>query len=141
MRVIKQMTVILSLFMLVSACATGSKIVSSKYDLDNQLEQVPNISRFNMMGWDKVDRQSFILQATPGDYYLIVLLRPSYELMFSESIAISSIGSMIWPGYNHVVVLDDNFRVPYVIDKIYRLDGREQAREITAQLRGENKVN
>jgi hypothetical protein len=120
-----------------SGCATGSKIIPSKYELDNQLEQVPNISKYSIMGWEKVDRQSFILQATPGDFYLFVLLRPSYDLMFGESIAISSTGSMIWPGYNNIVVLSDPFSVPYVIERIYRLEGREQARDIALQLSGE----
>ena len=138
MRIIKQISVILALFILMSGCATGSKIIPSKYELDNQLEQVPNISRFSIMGWEKIDRQSFILQATPSDFYLIVLLRPSHDLMFGESIAISSTGSMIWPGYNNIVVLNDPFNVPYVIERIYRLEGREEAREITAQLSGKN---
>jgi len=127
-----------ALFIL-SGCAVTPVNTSEKYNLDNQLESVAEISKFNMMGWEHVDTMSFILQATPSDYYLFVLNRPANELPFSENIHVSSTGSYVRPGYNNVTVYGVNSNDDYVIDKIYKFKDYEQVKEIRKQLTGKTK--
>ncbi|MBN1624923.1 MAG: hypothetical protein JW944_00250 [Deltaproteobacteria bacterium] len=120
-----------------AACATAKVDTSEKYNFDNQLESVSEITKFNMMGWEHVDRMSFILQTTPSDYYLFVLNHPSDELPFAENIHISSTGSFVKPGYNNVTVYGPSSTEKYVINKIYKFKNYEQAKEIRKQITGE----
>ena len=122
--------------LIMSACATAPTETSGKYDLKDQLEPVSEIFKYNLMGWETVDRQSFILQTSPSQYYLIVLLRPSEHLMFSESIGISHTGDLVKPGYDRVTVFSSSFTDTYVIDKIFKLKNREEVKTIKAQLTG-----
>lgn len=138
MRAIKQLNQLFVALLILSACATAPVSMSEKYNLDNQLESVANISKFNMMSWEHVDRMSFILQTTPSDYYLFVLNSPSDELPFAENIHISSTGSFVRPGYNNVIVFGVNSNERYVIYKIYKFKDYEQAKEIRKQLTGED---
>jgi hypothetical protein len=128
--------ILVSLFM-ATACATAPVSIPDKYNLDNQLENIQNISKYNMMSWDSVDRQSFVLQTNPGDYYLIVLSSPSEKLPFSESVQITNTGDMVRPGYNNVIVSSPGFEGSYVINKIYKFKDYEQVKAITSQLTGE----
>ena len=138
MRVIKLFSLIFVALLALSACATAPVGTKEKYNLDSQLQSVAEITKFNMMGWEHVDRMSFILQTTPSDYYLFVLNHPSDELPFAENIYISSTGSFVRPGYNNVTVFGVNSKNNYVIDKIYKFKDYEQAKEIRKQLTGEN---
>ena len=123
--------------LLISSCATGRIELPEKYVMDNQLESVSYISKYQgYSGWDMVDRQSFILQTGPGDYYLIVLQIPAPDLPFSESISISSSGSMVRAGMDTVTVLGQSSNgLPYKIEKIYSFEGREQVQTIKEQIR------
>jgi hypothetical protein len=100
------------------------------------LEQVTEIYKYRLHSWQTVDRQSFILQTGPSDYYLIVLRRPSNELMFSEHIAISTTGSSVRSGLDEVTVAHSGIKDSYLINKIYKLKDSQQAREIEKQLSG-----
>jgi len=111
-------------------------IIPEKYNLDDQMENVPGISRFNMMGWERVDTQSFILQTGPNDYYLIILDTKSPTLPSSNTIEISNTGYMVWPGYNNVIVNDDGFEDTYVINRIYKFKDYDQVKAIKARLCG-----
>jgi hypothetical protein len=87
------------------------------------------------MSWEKVDNQSIILQTGPSDYYLIVLLQPSHSLVFSEAIGISDTRDMIKSGFDNVVVEDSAGTNSYIIHKIYKLENRQQAKEIKKRLK------
>jgi hypothetical protein len=139
MRAIKLLSLTFVTLLFLSACATAPVSTSDKYNLDNQLQRVNEISKFSMMGWERVDRMSFILQTTPSDYYLFVLNYPSDELPFAENIRISTTGSFVRPGYNKVTVYGTNSNRDYVIDKIYKFKDYEQVKEIRKQLTGETK--
>ena len=137
MKATKYLIQVFGALLFLSACATAPVSTLEKYNLDDQLESVPSITKFNMMGWEHVDRMSFILQTTPSDYYLFVLNTPSDELPFTEYIHVSSTGSFVKPGYNNVTVYGVNSKRDYVIYKIYKFKDYEQAKEIRKQLTGE----
>jgi hypothetical protein len=139
MRMIRKLAGIFITLLIVSSCAGAPVKIPDKYDLDSQLEKVPDISKFNMMSWDRIDSQSFVLQTTPSEYYLIVLSSPAVNLPFAESIHISSTGSMVRPGFNNVQVIGDGIDEDYVINKIYKFKDYEQVKSIKAQLSGERK--
>jgi len=136
MRALKLLPMTFAALLSLSACATAPLTTSDKYNLDNQLESVSEITKFNMMSWDDVDRISFVLQATPSEYYLFVLNTPSDELPFAENIHVSTTGSFVKPGYNNVTVYGVNSKRDYVIKKIYKFKNYDQVKEITKQLTG-----
>ena len=136
MKLIKLFTVLISLFFIISACATTSPETIGKYDLASQLEPVSEILRYNLMGWETVDNQSFILQTAPSSFYLIVLIHPSDQLVFAETISISHTGAVVKPGYDRVTVYGSPNNESFVIDKIFKLEGRDQANAISEQLEG-----
>jgi hypothetical protein len=139
MKVIKQLAVISVVIFLASVCAAATAEIPAKYNLDKQLEKVSQISDYNFMDWDKIDKQSFILQTSPNTFYLIVLSSPSDKLLFTETIKISSNNNMVKPGYNNVIARGAGFSETYIINKIYRIKDSKQVKEIKAQLTGEKK--
>lgn len=139
MRAIRLLSITFVILLFLYACATAPVSKPEKYNLDNQLQSVNEIYKFNMMSWERVDMMSFILQATPSDYYLFVLNYPSDELPFAENIRISTTGSFVRRGFNKVTVYGSSSNKDYVIDKIYKFKDYEQAKEIKKQLTGETK--
>ncbi|MGA1865040.1 MAG: DUF6491 family protein [bacterium] len=117
-----------------SFCAYARAEVPAKYNLDNQLEKVSEISKYNFMSWDKVDNQSFILQTSPSDYYLIVLSSPSGRLAYSETISIPDTNAMVKPGYNNVIIKGNGFKDTCIISRIYKFKDSEQVKAIKTQL-------
>jgi hypothetical protein len=134
MKVMKKLAVLLSVMFIVSACAGAAVKPYEKYDLDDQLEPASEILRYNLMGWEKIDSQSFVLQTSPSQFYLIVLVRPSDRLLFTESISITNTGNMVKPGYDKVIVMDESGDNTFVIYKMYKLKDRQEANEIEEQL-------
>jgi hypothetical protein len=134
MEAIKKLTRILATLFIVSICGVVYAETPAKYDFDNQLKQVSEITDNNFRDWEMVDDQSFILQNSPSDYYLIVLRSLSEELPVNDSVKISETNSIIKPGYSKVIVSSDGIKDRYVIYKIYKLKDAEQAEEIRAQL-------
>jgi hypothetical protein len=100
MKIIKAMAVVFMAMFAAYTCFAASAGVPEKYNLDNQLEKVTEISKYNFMSWDTVDKQSFVLQTSPNDYYLIILSTPSDKIMFTETIKIADTNAMVKPGYN-----------------------------------------
>ena len=139
MRLQKLLSLVIVSLLFLAACATAPVTGTDKYNLDNQLESIAEITKFNMMGWEEIDRLSFVLQTTPSEYYLFVLNTPSDELPFAENIHISSTGSFVKPGYNNVTVYGVSSTRDYVIKKIYKFKNYEQVKEIRKQLTGETK--
>lgn len=135
MKPIKLFIPLFSALLMLSACASEPIKLADKYtNLDSQLEQVSNISRFNLMSWETIDNQSLILQTSPDSFYLILLRRPAYDLMFTETIAVSNTGNLVKPGYDRVTVFGPMQREDYVIHKIFKLKNRETATQIRDQL-------
>jgi hypothetical protein len=139
MRTIKQLSKIFVTLFMLSACATTPAKTPEKYNLDDQMENVTEITKYNMMGWETVDKQSFVLQTSPSDYYLIVLTSPSDHLLFSEVIGINATGAVVKPGYNTVFVKGSAFEETYIINKIYKFKDPSQVKAIKDQLTGKKK--
>jgi len=123
------------LLMMVMSCATTPSALPEKYNLDNDLEAVEQIYTFTVSSWEQVDIQSVILRANVSDYYLLVLRRPLDTMISSLSIGISSTVSSITSSYDRIFVKDYAGIQYYVIEKIYKLKGKEQAKEIKERLR------
>ncbi len=134
----KTMLKMISIFiMLIAAasCATTQVALPEKYNLDNDLEAVSEISKYRVTSWETVDNQSVILRANVSDYYLLVLHRPMAGVITSEKIGISSTTTTIRARFDKIYVKDTAGMQYYIIDKIYKLEGREQATQIKQQLR------
>ena len=123
------------LLIMAVSCATTPHTIPEKYNLDNELEAVDRIYAPTISSWKKVDTQSVILGANVTDYYLLVLSRPMYTRITNLSIGISSTGSDITPGFSRIFVGDSVSTEDYFIEKIYKLKGKEQAKEIRERLR------
>ena len=162
MKVMIKVSSIFVFLIMVVSCATTPRALPEKYNLDNELEAVDQISTFRVSGWDQVDNQSVILRtsfkAIRTDYYLLVLRRPM-DIRYSnvrigientaakdEAISTQNItgGNFhqapsniagIASGYDRIVVSGPAGTDYYRIDKIYKLKGKEQAREIKERLR------
>lgn len=68
------------LFIMFVSCATTPRAMPEKYNFDNVLEVVDQISPIANPRWQYVDKQALILNTHRSDYYLIVLRRPIYGL-------------------------------------------------------------
>ena len=123
------------LLIIVLSCATTPRAIPEKYNLDDELEAVDRIYTPSISSWEEVDIQSIILRANVDDYYLIVLNRPMYTRFPGFSIVISSTVSSITPGYDRIFVGNTPGPGYFFIEKIYKLKGKEQAKEIKERLR------
>ncbi len=142
------------------SCATvPPPALPDKYNLDDELESVDQISTFRVPRWQNVDKQSIILRVNWRDYYLLVLRRPIFTMnpmwisLTGGSPRISAAHSdyfwafpeysfhggliRIISGHDMVIVQDYGFEDYIRIDKIYKLDGRKHKEEIRKRLRGE----
>ena len=161
---IKASSVFVLLIMVVS-CATTPHALPEKYKLDDYLESVNQISAFRDIDCELVDNQSILLEVNWNDYYLLVLRRPILIKYSQLSISIDNTASRdraystqrvvsqnrdsdkssfhqapsniasIAAGYDKIVVMEYADAEYYVIEKIYKLEGKEQAEEVKERLR------
>ena len=136
MNKIQLVTSILIIWLIGTTAALGRDWMPEKYDLDNQLTRVDGMPNTNIMGWEKIDNQSLVVQTSPSRFYLIVLSYPAYNLPFTETIGISGLNLAIRPGFDSVIVHGPAYTDRYIINRIYKLQNRAQTREIEAQLTG-----
>jgi hypothetical protein len=134
-KIIKYAGIILvSLFL--ASCATTPLKVVDKYNFDNELKEITDINSFRIDSWESIDNQSLILKTNlNNDYYLIILQRPALNLPYAERVGITDSGIKITTGFDKIVVADSNGSESYIIHKMYKLDNREQAKEIKKKLR------
>ena len=135
MKVMIKVFFTLVLLIMVVSCATTPSALPEKYDLDNELEAVDRIFTITSPRWQKVDSQSVILRVDHKDYYLLVLRQPMDKRYSNPRIGISRTVSSITPGIERVFVNPSEKETGYVIEKIYKLKGREQAEEIKERFR------
>ena len=135
MKLIIKFSSILVLLVMVVSCATTPRAIPENYNLDDELEAVDRIYTPSISSWEEVDIQSIILRANVGDYYLLVLNRPMYTRLTGFSIVISSTVSSITRGFDRIFVGNAAGTDDYFIEKIYKLKGKEQAKEIRKRLR------
>ena len=80
--------------------------------------------------WDKVDEQSFMLRATSGNYYLLVLNVPAVGLMSTDTISFQLLTNTI----NARMDFLELNGVKYLVEKIYKITSSEQMYAIKNQL-------
>jgi hypothetical protein len=122
------------LLIMVVSCATTPRVLPEKYNLDNELEAVKQISTFKGITWKEVDKQSIIITVDWKNYYLLVLRRPVSSMFFIHTLGIDSATHSITSGYDRVIVYDSTGTYYYVIDKIYKLKDWDQAEKIKERL-------
>jgi hypothetical protein len=135
MKVMKNVLSISVILVMVASCATTMGTLPEKYNLDNELESVDQITSFRVSSWDQADKQTIILKADWNDYFLLVLDQPMDRMVSGLSIGISSNVLSITPGFDRIIIKDSPFTEYYVIEKIYKLKGKEQAEKIKERLR------
>ena len=135
MKAMIKASIVLVFFIMLVSCATAPRAIPEKYNLDNEFEAVDRINAPSISSWQEVDIQSVILKANVSDYYLLVLRRPMDIRITDLSMGISSTGSYITPGFDRIFVGHAADPEDYFIEKIYKLEGKEQAEEIRERLR------
>jgi hypothetical protein len=139
MKTVNRLVSVFTVLLFASIFSVAWAAIPAKYDLDKQLEKVDSIYKYKFMSWEKVDNQSFVVQTSPSDYYLIVLSSPSDKILFSENIRIDSTNDMVRPGFNNVYVRSSGMTDEYIINKIYKFKDYKQVQEIEVQLTGGKK--
>lgn len=91
------------------------------------LEPLDRVTEFNINGWTSIDRRSLIIEAGASRRYLVVLRNNSSELRFAKSIVVDRDSSVIRVGFDRIFVVGDTIRMPYYIQAMFELDGREGA--------------
>lgn len=114
--------------------AKGASVQDERYHFDN-LETVKRFNNWSIDGWHAIDQRSLIVRTSPSTAYLVILNKPLPDLRFSETIAISSTGSFVYAKYDTVLALNRyGIYLPANIAKIYRLEGKEQRRQVREQI-------
>jgi len=161
---------LLTVFLLISACASNQVKLPVKYHLGDKLEQVQKIQDLRLGGgrapgftilkeheeyryepapdtiarrdtftlsenkndWIKVDDQSLILRNGPDEFYLLVLQRPSYNLMEVDTITFVNLLNVIRAKKDLVGIGVQK----YVIERIYKIDGNDKMLYIKNRILG-----
>jgi len=133
MKMVMKMLASIALLIMVVACATTNapNTLPSKYNLDNDLNAVSRISAVRASNWEQVDNQSVICTAN-GAYYLFVLDKPLEEI--NQKIGFLANNSSVLAGSSKIYVGSSSDKRFYTIEKIYKLNGPDQIREVTDQL-------
>jgi hypothetical protein len=82
--------------------------------------------------WIKVDIQSLILRNGPDEFYLLVLQRPVYDLMTVDTISFISALNIIRAKKDLVHIGGHT----YVIERIYKIDGKDKMLNIKSRILG-----
>ncbi len=92
------------------------------------LVPVDRIIDFNINGWSVIDDRSLIVDASVSKRYLFVLQTRSPDLNFAQAVAFDNgPGNYIRAGFDRIFIGGDMMRMPYYIQAIFVLDGREGA--------------
>ena len=130
---IKMLTIIALLVTVISCVTTTPVALPEKYNLDNDLKAVSRVSTVRVSNWDQVDDQSVMFTANGGKCYLLILDR-TLEAMDSK-IGLMGNSSSIQAGTDKIYIGSSSNKRFYTIEKIYELDGYDQAKEIKERLK------
>ena len=134
MKMMTKMLSIVALLILATSCVSTSVVLPEKYNLDTDLKAVARISAFKVSSWNQVDNQSVIITANGNEYYLLVLDRPLESDISDSAAGFLKPGSNILSGVDKIFLRNSSGREYYIVSKIYKLDGRMQAKDIKARL-------
>jgi hypothetical protein len=137
MKMMMKLFAIVALLAMTASCVTTTTAPAAlpeKYNLSNELKAVKKIDAINVSNWDQVDKQSLIFTANGGDFFLAVLDRPLEIDIANQVIGIVDQKSTIIAGYDKFFIRTAKGRQYYLIEKIYELAGRDQAKEMKEKL-------
>lgn len=135
MNLLRNIAVVTALSLTAVAANAALQPLPEKYQFD-QLPEVERFSRWSIDDYTAVDRQSLIVKTSPSTSYLLILQRKLPGIGFNHAIALSSTGSQVHARFDTVQVIDRHAsRIPVPIAKIYRLDGREQRKQVRRKIR------
>ena len=130
MKKIAKVSSIFVLFIILASPAATANTLPEKYNLDNELEAVYQIFSVKGPRVQQVDDQSIILRVNWRDYYLLVLRRPMDKRYSNPNIGLERAVPTVTAGIDRIFVTPSDSTTGYVIEKIYKLKGKEQAEEI-----------
>ncbi len=122
---------------MIASCATTTAPVVTlpeKYNLGNELKEVKRAHALNASNWTQVDKQSLTFSANGNKLFLIVLDRPLEADIANKIVGIAQKKTDIYAGVDNFSMWVANNRQHYRIEKIYVLNGPEQAKEIKEKL-------
>lgn len=135
MNVFRNIAVVTALSFVAIGAYAAVKPLPEKYQFD-QLPEVERFSRWSIDDYTVVDGQSLIVRTSPSTSYLLILQRKLPGIRFNRAIALTSTGSQIHARFDTVQIIDRHAsRIPVPIAKIYKLDGREQRKQVKSKIR------
>lgn len=135
MNFLKHIAVAAALSLSATSAMAGLKPLPEKYQFD-ELPEVKGFMNWSIDSWTAVDRQSLIVRTSPSKSYLLILQRKLPSLRSNNAIALSSTGSRVHARFDTVQTFDRHFaNIPVAIAKIYKLEGKEQRKQVKAQIR------
>ncbi len=135
MNVLRNIAVATALSLAAVAVSAAQKPLPEKYQF-NQLPEVERFSRWSIDDYTVVDRQSLIIRTSPSTSYLLILQRKLPGIGFNNAIALTSTGSQVHARFDTVQIIDRHAsRIPVPIAKIYKLEGREQRKQVKSKIR------
>ncbi|MEM8500405.1 MAG: DUF6491 family protein [Pseudomonadota bacterium] len=135
MNLLRSMAIVTALSLTAIGANAVVKPLPEKYQFD-QLPEVERFSRWSIDGYTVVDRQSLIVRTSPSTSYLLILQRKLPGIGFNRAIALTSTGSQVHARFDTVQIVDrHSSRIAVPIAKIYKLDGREQRKQVKSKIR------
>jgi hypothetical protein len=136
MKMMMKLFAIVALLAMTASCVTTKAPVAlpEKYNLNNELKEVRSITAQNIANWEQVDKQALIFTANGNDVFLAILDRPLETDIAKQVIGIVNQSTTISAGIDKFFIRAAKGRQYYVMEKIYVLNGREQAKEIKDRL-------
>ena len=132
-------TFLLSSTLLLGCVSTVASSDKEKY-LFPELEQVDHIRSNRVDGWSEIDKQSLFVTTSPSTSYLIILKQPNNDLRFAQGISFDNTGSNIQAKFDRINIINNQNGIdplPAYIDRIYKIESREQKKMIKARIKGE----
>ena len=132
-------TFLLSSTLLLGCASTVASSDKEKY-LFPELEQVDYIRSNRVDGWSDIDKQSLFVSTSPSTSYLIILKQPNNDLRFAQGISFDNSGSTIHAKFDRINIINNQNGIdsfPAYIDRIYKIESREQKKIIRAKIKGE----
>ncbi len=135
MKMMMKLFAIVALLAMTASCVTKTAptALPDKYNLTD-LKEVKKITVLKESDWIKVDNHALIFRDNENNFFLIVLGRPLETSIEKEVVGIIGQGQDVYAGIAKFFIKTNKGRDYYIIQKIYTLDGPEQAKQIKERL-------
>lgn len=128
----------LFLIFFITACTSTPQEVEdpNKY-IFPELKEVSSIRDYDIDSWSEVDKKSLIVNTSPSKSYLIILRKANHDLKFAHAISFGKEGR-IFSKFDRIHIINttqDIEPLPAYIERIYKLESKEQKKQIRAKIR------